>query len=182
LKFYVTVESVLIADTPSTFMTRPVDKVDLVFGGIEGDLHFGLTAKAGVRQKMYPKGTEIMNRRQLSMVTVEELADVAQKMGIKQIKPEWIGANIVLSGYPQLTVLPIGTRMLLPSGGGIVCEGENEPCMTAGKPIADHYGMPELRQLFVKQAYKRRGVVGYVEKPGQLMAGDRVEIVLQVEP
>jgi hypothetical protein len=174
-----TVEAVLIADTPSTFLTRRLEKVDLVFGGIEGDRHFGITAQADVRQTMYPRGTVIMNRRQLSMVTVEELDEVARKMGIAEIKPEWLGANIVLSGYPSLTELPMGTRMMLPSGGGIVCEGENEPCMGPGKQIADHYGEPKLGQQFVRLAHKKRGIVGYVEHPGELRVGDRVVIVLE---
>jgi hypothetical protein len=178
MKIYATVEAVLIADTPSTFVTRRLDMVDLVFGGIEGDRHFGITAKADVRQTMYPRGTVIMNRRQLSMVTVEELEEVALKMGIAEIKPEWLGANIVLSGYPQLTELPMGIRMMLPGGGGIVCEGENEPCMGPGKQIANHYGDPRLGHQFVKLAHKKRGIVGYVEKPGELKVGDRVEIAL----
>jgi hypothetical protein len=174
-----TVEAVLIADTPSTFVTRRLEQVDLVFGGIEGDRHFGITAKADVRQTMYPRGTMIMNRRQLSMVTIEELDEVAHKMGVAEIKPEWLGANIVLSGYPKLTELPMGTRMMLPSGGGIICEGENEPCMGPGKQIANHYGDPKLGQQFVKLAHRKRGIVGYVERPGELRVGDRVEMVLE---
>jgi hypothetical protein len=179
MKIYATVEAVLIADIPSTFVTRRLEKVDLDFGGIEGDRHFGITAKAGVRQTMYPRGTVIMNRRQLSIVTVEELEEVTRKMGIAEIKPEWLGANILLSGYPQLTELPMGTRMMLPSGGGIICEGENEPCMGPGKQIANQYGEPQLGQKFVDLAHKKRGIVGYVERPGELKVGDRVEIVLE---
>jgi hypothetical protein len=179
MKFYATVEAVLIADLPSSFITRPLEKADLVFGGIQGDRHFGITAKADSRQKMYPRGTEIMNRRQLSLVSVEELAGVAQRLGVEQIRAEWLGANIVLSGYSKLTELPMGTRMMLPSGVGIICEGENEPCMGPGKLIAEHYGIEGLGQKFVKQAYKSRGIVGYIERPGEIKVGDKVEILLE---
>jgi hypothetical protein len=178
MKFYANVEAVLIADLSSSFVTRPIEIADLIFGGIQGDRHFGITAKADVRQKMYPRGTEIMNRRQLSLVSVEELAGVAERLGVEEIRAEWLGANIVLSGYPKLTELPMGTRMLLPSGAGIICEGENEPCMEPGNLIAEHYGVSGLGQKFIKQAYKSRGIVGYIERPGEIKVGDKVEIML----
>nr|WP_205516767.1 MOSC domain-containing protein [Paenibacillus sp. SYP-B3998] len=148
------------------------------FGGIEGDRHFGVTAKANVRQPMYPKGSEIMNRRQLSIVSVEELQLIAERLGVDEIKPEWLGANILISGYPELTKLPLGIRMLLPNGGGLVCEGENEPCTGPGKQIANHYGRKELTHEFVKLARQLRGIVAYVERPGELKSGDQVEIQL----
>ncbi|MDD9267935.1 MOSC domain-containing protein [Paenibacillus sp. GCM10023248] len=170
------VEAVLIADEPGTFVTREIDGVELQFGGIEGDRHFGLFAKANVRQPMYKRGTEIMNRRQLSIVSVEELQGIAQRLGVETIRPEWLGANLLISGAPELTKLPMGIRMMLPSGGGLVCEGENEPCTGPGKMIADHYGDRSLTQRFVKAAWKSRGIVAYVERPGELKKGDLVEI------
>ncbi|MBD0383090.1 MOSC domain-containing protein [Paenibacillus sedimenti] len=173
---FATIEAVLIADDPSTFVTRELDKLDLRFGGIEGDRHFGVTAKADSRQPMYPRGTEIMNRRQLSIVSVEELQGIAERLGVAEIKPEWLGANIVVSGVPELTKLPVGIRIMLPSGGGLVCEGENEPCTGPGKQIANHYGNKELTHQFVKLAQKMRGIVAYVERPGELKVGDQVEI------
>jgi len=170
------VQAVLIADDPSTFVTRELDKVDLSFGGIEGDRHFGIIAKADVRQPMYPRGTEIMNRRQLSIVSVEELQGIADRLGVDEIRPEWLGANIVVCGIPGLTKLPMGIRMLLPSGAGLVCEGENEPCTGPGKQIANHYGVKELTHRFVKAALQSRGIVAYVERPGELKPGDEIEI------
>ncbi|MFD0697037.1 MOSC domain-containing protein [Paenibacillus sp. GCM10027628] len=176
MALFAKIEAVLIADDPSTFVTRALEKVDLRFGGIEGDRHFGVTAKADSRQPMYPKGTEIMNRRQLSIVSVEELRGIAERLGVDEIRPEWLGANIVVSGIPELTKLPMGIRMVLPSGGGLVCEGENEPCTGPGKQIANHYGDKDLTHRFVKLAQKMRGIVAYVERPGELKVGDQVEI------
>lgn len=172
------VEAVLIADDPGTFVTRAIEGVELKFGGIEGDRHFGLFAKANVRQPMYKRGTEIMNRRQLSIVSVEELEGIAQRLGVEMIRPEWLGANIVISGAPELTKLPMGIRMMLPSGAGLICEGENEPCTGPGKVIADHYGDRRITQLFVKMAYRSRGIVAYVERTGELKTGDLVEILV----
>ncbi|KQX66924.1 MULTISPECIES: MOSC domain-containing protein [unclassified Paenibacillus] len=170
------IEAVLIADDASTFVTREIDGVELSFGGIEGDRHFGLFAKADSRQPMYKRGQEIMNRRQLSIVSVEELQGIAQRLGVETIKPEWLGANIVVSGAPELTKLPMGIRMILPSGGGLVCEGENEPCAGPGKQIANYYGDRSLTQQFIKHAGQSRGIVAYVERPGELKPGDLVEI------
>lgn len=178
MRLVVTIEAILWADDPSTFVTRRIDRVDLRFGGIEGDRHFGLTAKADVRQKMYPRGTEIMNRRQLSIVSVEELAAVAERLGVEEIRPEWLGANVLLRGYPNLTQIPVGARLMLPSGGGILCEGENEPCVGPGKQIAQHYGDDKLAQRFVKAAYKSRGIVASVERPGLLQTGAQAQILL----
>ncbi|MBP1961698.1 MOSC domain-containing protein [Paenibacillus aceris] len=170
------VEAVLIADDPATFVTREIDGVELCFGGMEGDRHFGLFAKADSRQPMYKRGTEIMNRRQLSIVSVEELQRIAERLGVEIIRPEWLGANILVSGVPHLTRLPMGIRMMLSSGGGLICEGENEPCAGPGKVIANHYGDRTLTQLFIKQAQKSRGIVAYIERPGELKPGDFMEI------
>lgn len=170
------IEAILIADDPSTFVTRELERVELCFGGMEGDRHFGILAKAGVRQPMYKRGQEIMNRRQLSIVSVEELQGIAERLGVDEIKPAWLGANIVVSGVPELTKLPMGIRMILPSGGGLVCEGENEPCSGPGRIIASHYGEPILTKLFVQKAQQARGIVAYVEHPGEIMVGDVVEI------
>ncbi|UJF35892.1 MOSC domain-containing protein [Paenibacillus hexagrammi] len=174
---YPKIEAVLIADTPGTFVTRLMDRAELIFGGIHGDRHFGITAKADVRQPMYPRGTEIMNRRQLSLVSVEELREVANRLGVEEIKPEWLGANLVVSGLPELSKLPIGLRMLLPSGAGLVCEGENEPCTGPGKQIANYYGDNSLTHRFVKEAQQLRGIVAYVERPGDVKAGDEIKLV-----
>ncbi|MDR6549753.1 MOSC domain-containing protein [Paenibacillus qinlingensis] len=170
------IEAILIADDPATFVTRELERVELQFGGIEGDRHFGILAKANVRQPMYKRGQEIMNRRQLSIVSVEELQGIAERIGVKEIQPAWLGANIVISGVPELTKLPMGIRMMLPSGGGLVCEGENEPCSGPGRIIAEHYQDSLLTKLFIQKAQQARGIVAYVERPGELKVGDLVQI------
>ncbi len=97
-------EGVYIADTEQ-FVTKKMDKLRAEYGGFPGDLHFGLTKKAGAREPMYERGTEIFNRRQISIVSMEECDDIAEKMGISHIFPEWLGANIAISGFSALTPL-----------------------------------------------------------------------------
>ena len=94
------------------FETSKVESVSLAFGGIPGDLHFGATRRSGGREPWYPRGTEINNARQLSIVAPAELAVVAERMGLAEVRPEWIGANLLLDGIPHLSMLPPGTRMV----------------------------------------------------------------------
>jgi hypothetical protein len=175
-----TVESVLLADNPDTFVTRRVDQVTLDMAGIPGDYHYGLTRLSGAREPMYPRGTKIRNRRQISVVSTEECDQIAQRMGLDVVLPEWLGANLLVRGFPNLTQLPTGSRLLLPSGGGLVCEGENAPCRHPGKIIqALHPTHPDLIKRFVSIAQKRRGIVCSIECPGTIVQGDHLRILLE---
>ena len=62
-----TVTACLIADG-GTFVSRPVGRLTLDFTGIPGDYHAGATRKSGSREPWYPRGTEIRNDRQLTIV------------------------------------------------------------------------------------------------------------------
>lgn len=172
------VEAVLIADTEDSFVTRSLPEAMLEYGGIRGDRHFGLTALADSRYKMYPRGTEIFNRRQISMVSVEECEGIAQALGLDEVKPEWLGANIVVSGCPSLTQLPMGTLFLFPSGAGMISNGENHPCVLPGRVIVEETGSDAiLANKFVHVAKQRRGITGFVERTGVIRPGDTFEML-----
>lgn len=111
-------ENIYIADTAS-FVTKKREEISIDYGGIPGDLHFGLTKAAGAREPMYKRGTEIFNRRQISIVSVEECLVIAEKLNIPAVLPEWLGANISLSGHPHLTRLREGSRLVFPSGAAL---------------------------------------------------------------
>ncbi|HEY8488623.1 MAG TPA: MOSC domain-containing protein [Thermaerobacter sp.] len=176
------VEAVLVATEPDSFITRRVDAVEVDLGGIPGDRHHGLTRPAGSREPMYPRGTPIRNRRQLSAVSVEECAAIADRLGLDAVLPEWLGANLLLSGLPDLTRLPAGARLLFPGGAGLVCEGENRPCRHPGEVLARLHPLhPERGALpvrFVQVARGRRGIVLSVERPGRIARGDQVRLWL----
>ena len=57
------------------FVTEAVDELRLGFDGIEGDLHAGYTRKSGSREPWYPRGTEMRNERQLSIVAARRAGD-----------------------------------------------------------------------------------------------------------
>ncbi|MHB8646922.1 MAG: MOSC domain-containing protein [Thermomicrobiales bacterium] len=154
-----------------------VPEVRATLEGLAGDRHAGFTRHADARVPFYPRGTKIHNSRQVSLVAEEELAAIAAHMGVTVIEPEWIGANLVLRGIPNLSMLPPMTRIFFPEYATIALEGENHPCVYPGKAIQSHYpDMPGLGKQFPKAAHHLRGVVGWVERAGMIRAGDAVRI------
>lgn len=169
------VVSVLKSVSEEDFQTQPVEALDLTFDGIPGDRHGGPTRLSGGREPWYPRGTEMVNERQISILSVEELRLIARRMEIGDLKPDWIGGNIVVSGIPSLTLIPPRTRLVFEDGVVIRVDGDNAPCRVAGKAIAEHVpGREGLDLAFPKQAQRLRGLVGFVEKPGVLTAGETV--------
>ncbi len=175
----IVVEAVLSATHADSLVSTRLPSVRLDFGGIPGDRHHGLTMRSNSRDaKVYARDTEIRNRRQLTIVSVEECAEVARRLRLDRIDPEWLGANALVSGYPHLSRMPAGTRMLFPSGAGLLCEGENLPCRYPGEVIQQlHPGAAGLVRAFVREAYGRRGIAASVERPGEIHAGDRARVV-----
>jgi hypothetical protein len=181
-KITATVIACLIADA-GTFVSRPVDALTLDFTGVPGDQHAGATRRSTSREPWYPRGTEIRNDRQLTIVSVEELADVAMLMSLDEIAPAWIGANLVLVGMEPLTLLPRGTRLMFAGGAALLVEGENAPCRVAGKSIGAYVpGSAGFDLLFPKVARHKRGVVASVEKPGTIAVGEIVVVRVPREP
>lgn len=167
----------LYAANPDSTVSSSIDQATVKIGGFEEDVrHFGVMKNAGVREKQYDKGTPIFNYRQISAVSVEELECIAAALGVEEIKPEWLGANILLQGIPELTRLPPTTRIYFSQGPTVMVYGENEPCKAAGKPIENHYQIEGLAVDFVKKAVYSRGFVGWVEKEGIIQPGDKVRV------
>lgn len=166
------VSALLLADGEG-FQTRAVARIEAGLDGLPGDRHAGTARSAGSREPWYPRGTTIRNNRQISLVAPDELAEAARRMGIDAIRPEWIGANLVIEGLRRLTLLPPGTRIHFPSGAALAVEGENRPCRFAGAAIgANHPGREGLDLAFPKVAVGLRGLVAYVERPGLLEPGE----------
>ncbi len=55
------------------FITAPASSLELTFDGIVGDHHAGQTRMSGGREPWYPRGTEMRNERQLSILASDEL-------------------------------------------------------------------------------------------------------------
>lgn len=165
------IEALFTLDPGAEIVSTPVPSLPLAFGGILGDRHHGLLIPAPARQKA-PPGTMVLNRRQLSLVSVEELADVALAMGIPVIEPAWIGSNLVVSGVPQLSDVPGNATLVFESGATLTVSEKNIPCLKAGTEIAGRYGDPPLATAWVKAAMTRRGLLAMVVREGQVKVGD----------
>jgi MOSC domain len=160
------------------FATAPVDRLELTFDGIPGDFHAGTTRKSGGREPWYPRGTEMRNERQVTILSRDELSEAAEAMNVVAIEPEWIGGNITLSGIPMLSMLPAGTLLFFEGGVTIKVDFQNGQCRVAGKSIARHAGREDDNTLalsFVPAAKRRRGLVAWVEKPGVISMGEKVQ-------
>lgn len=172
------VEMLLRAPDRETGLEKgQVKEFRALFAGIEDDCHGGFTRKSDSRMlKQFRRGTEVKNARQVSILSVEELRDIAEAMGIPAVKPEWVGANIVTSGIPDLTLLPPSTRLHFPSGASLAIDIENVPCRYPAAIIEGHH--PEAAVGFVTAARHKRGVVGWVEAEGVIREGDAITLWL----
>jgi len=153
-----------------------VTALDLDWGGPVGDRHHGETMRSNTRQaSVFAKGTVIRNHRQVSLVSTEELAEIAEAMGIPELLPGLIADNICTEGIPALTTLPRMTRLVFDGGAVLMLGGENAPCTIAGALVHAKHGTPP--QAFPKAAIGRRGVTGWVERPGTVRPGEGLLVV-----
>jgi hypothetical protein len=176
------VVSVLLGMQKDSLVTAPVDQVEATFEGFPGDRHAGLTRPSDSRTPHYPRGTPIRNDRQISIISVEEMAEVAARMYLPEIRPEWLGANLLLEGIQALTRLPPATRMFFQQGAVLYISGENNPCIHPGKVIQAAYPQrAELAATFTRAAAHLRGLVAVVEKPGIIARGDSVSVKIPAQ-
>jgi hypothetical protein len=159
--------------------TRPVSEIALDLQGIPGTRHYGFARKAGPREPWYARGMDMRSGRQITAVSREELLAIAAAMQVESVAPEWIGANIVISGIPHFTLLPPGTRIVF-ALATIVVEAPNAPCRIAGKAIAEHLtpgaAPGGLDLAFPAKARGLRGVVASVERAGTIRTGEPVTV------
>ena len=172
------VEACLLSPDRTTGLEKsPTGSLTLTFDGITGDCHSGPTMLSDSRTlKQYPRGVPLKNRRQVSIVSVEEMADIADKLAIPALPPEWVGANLLVSGIPDLTVLPPSTRLMFSSGTTLIVDLENQPCKYPAEIIEKHY--PGQGMAFVAMAKHKRGLVAWVEREGGISTGDSIRLFL----
>lgn len=160
--------------------------IEVEFDGIVGDAHRGFQRKTWAGDKQ-PKGTRRRNERQWSAVSTEELAEIGEAMSLEQPPSATdLGVNLCLSGIPELSRLPKGTLLRFPSGAELVVEEYNPPCRAMSEQIAKKYrtlsGEPPSATAFSTAAKLLRGIVGVVEAPGRINAGDEVEVQIYETP
>ena len=160
---------------PDVLASQPETTIHASLAGVEGEVHSGLTRASCVRVKeQYPQGTQIANTRQFSVLSDEEMAEIAARMGLPALDPALLGASMVLRGIPDFSHIPPGSRLQGDSGATLVVDLNNRPCVFPGKGIeAAHHG---YGKAFKPAAEGRRGIVGWVEREGSFTLGDRVRL------
>jgi hypothetical protein len=113
-----------VPDRAASLRAVAAARLELGFDGIAGDAHAGLTRPSCSRVlAQYPaRGTPIRNTRQVSILSVEELAETAAALGLPALAPEWVGANLVLEGVPMLTRLPPASRLVFAGGATLTVD------------------------------------------------------------
>lgn len=158
----------VVPDRGVSLRSRAVERVRAGFEGFEGECHGGLTRLSCSRvSQQYRKGTTIRNARQISIMSREEIAATAAAIDLAEIDPRLLGANIVLEGLPELTLLPPSSRLIFESGASLVVDMENGPCVFPAKEIeAEH---PGHGARWKPAAMGRRGVTAWVEAEGDIV-------------
>jgi len=170
-----------VADRESSLMAEPLEEMELSFAGLAGEAHGGLTRPSCSRVvAQHPRGTEIRNSRQISILSAEELAGIAAEMGVEQLDPAWLGASVVVEGIPDVTHLPPSSRLQGPDGVTLVIDMENRPCNLPARVIEQH--LPGTGRGFKAAAKGRRGVTAWVERPGVLRPGDVLRLHIPDQP
>lgn len=159
------------------FEKQSREHLNLLLSGPEGDCHTGETRLSDSRTlQTYKRNTVIRNVRQMTLISVEEMAEVAAALDIPEMDASWLGANLVTSGIPDLTLLPPSSRLQFPSGATVVIDTENLPCRQVADVIAKSY--PDKGPKFVKAATHKRGLTAWVEREGVVSVGDEIKIFI----
>ena len=171
-------EAILVNSTADEDLSSSrVASVEVSYAGLAGESHSGLVRSSCVRVRhQYTQGTEIRNTRQISIVSIEELAVIADNMGVAELKPEWLGANLLVSGIPNFSQIPPSTRMIFAGGASLVVDLENSPCKYPGEIIERHH--PGFGKLFAKAAVGHRGVTAWVEREGHINTSDAISLYI----
>lgn len=164
-----------VVQTPGLLPSTAQKEVFAGFAGAAGEVHGGLTRASCSRMTgQYPRGTEIRNVRQFSVLSAEELALIAEEMGLDAVDPSLLGASLVISGIPDFTHLPPSSRLQADTGATLVVDMENRPCLFPAKEIeAVHSG---FGKKFKPAATHLRGVTAWVEREGVLRLGAKVRL------
>lgn len=174
------------------FLTAPVTSLALDLTGIPGDLHAGATRRSGAREPWLPRGTVLRNDRQLSALCGTELAEIAQRLGLPELRPEWLGGNLLVDGLAGFSRIAPGSRLAIGGAWGgkgrfdgtavLRVEAYNKPCRQVGRALAALFGRRELEFAFVREALSLRGLVLSVDLAGAVAPGDAVVLIAPVVP
>jgi hypothetical protein len=171
----------VVRDRDAQLASDPWPELMARFTGPEGEAHGGVTRRSCSRVlAQYRRGTTIRNTRQFSVLSAEDLAQIAARMGIAALDPALLGASLVIDGIPDLTHLPPSSRLQAEGGATLVVDMENRPCQLPAEPIEAQY--PGFGAKFRRAAQGRRGITAWVEAEGILRVGQIVTLHIPDQP
>lgn len=170
-----------VPDRDASLRSTPAQRLDARFDDIPGEAHGGAIRPSCSRvSAQHPRGTPIRNVRQLTIVAAEDLAGIAEAIGVAAVDPAWIGAQMVLEGLPDLTHLPPSSRLQAPDGATLVVDMGNRPCHLPAREI--ERDAPGHGRAFREAAAGRRGITAWIEREGVLTVGDRLRLHVPDQP
>ena len=174
-------ESLYLGGSEDDMSKAGCSSLEARLSGFEGDRHGDFEREAWAGDDKQPEGTLRRNERQWSAVSVEELAEISRLMDLtRPLDAGVLGANLCFSSIANLSHLPKGSILRFPSGAELLVEEYNPPCVDMGEKIASDYSTHSGRILtsgdFLSSAKYSRGLVGVVEVPGTICAGDVVQV------
>ncbi|PSL19961.1 MOSC domain-containing protein [Shimia abyssi] len=170
-----------VADSDVDLSAVAREALTLRFAGPEGEGHAGMTRKSCSRVlAQHPRGTEIANARQLSVLSQEEVDAIGAAIGLEALSPAMMGASLVVRGIPDFTHVLPGSRLQGEDGATIVIDMENRPCVLPGRVIEGAH--PGHGAAFKAAAKDRRGVTAWVEREGVFRLGQRLRLHVPDQP
>lgn len=166
-----------VGDREARLASDSLRALRLSLAGPEGEAHGGATRPSCSRVlDLYPRDTEIRNARQLSVLSAEELAEIAAALSLDAVDPAWLGATMVVAGVPDLSHLPPSSRLQFGAQGApaIVVDMNNRPCHLPAPVI--EAARPGHGRGFKAAAEGRRGMTAWVERAGTVTVGDPVRL------
>ena len=149
--------------------------INLDWDGVVGGAYNGRTRVSDSRVlQQHRPDTQISNVRQLSILSREDIDHIAHAMGISQFNPEWLGANLVVSGCLDFSCIPSSSRLQANNVTTVIVDMQNYPYHQIG--ITIERDLPGYGKSFKQHAKGRRGVTAWAERPEQLALGDKMRL------
>ena len=161
--------------TDAGLRSAAASALQLSYAGADGEAHSGVTRQSCVRvSAQWPEGTEIRNVRQLSVMSQEEIDQIAADCGLEALDPALLGCSVVVKGISDFSHVPPSSRLQAADGTTIVIDMQNRPCRYPAQEIeADH---PGHGKPFKGAAKGKRGVTAWVEREGGVKLGDKLRL------
>lgn len=170
-----------VTDRKAALASEPLAELVADFSGPAGEAHGGeLRPSCSRVLGLYPRDTTIRNVRQFSILSQEELGQIAADMGLAALEPSLLGATVVISGIDDFSHVPPSSRLQGERGTTLVVDMENRACVLPGPGIEKEH--PGHGAAFKPAAQGRRGVTAWVERPGTLKLGERMRLFVPDQP